>query len=647
VLVACRDQVIDRGHGTGTGDSGALNDDAGTPDAGRCAQPTSCSQAFTFPFNGETSVELNGDFDGWGAGVAMSHSGSSWAATVPGLQNGKAVAYKFLVNGSNWVTDPSNPRQQPDGLGGSNSVLTVACAGCPPPPPPPPDGGAFDWRDAVIYFAFVDRFLDGNPANNCNVSGTQSNGYASTNYVGGDWAGITQKINEGYFNDLGVNTLWITVPLKNADAVSEQGTNGDSHLYSSYHGYWPSDPTQTESCFGTPTELQGLVQAAHAKNLEVLFDYAMVHAHTSGAVYQQHQSDGWFTSGQSACICGAPGCPWNTTCWFAPYLAHYDYTNVAARAFSVGAALSLIQQTGVDAFRLDAIKQVDPSWLAALRPAVGNRPQRFYLVGETYEFQNRALIKSMVDPTSQLDGQFDFPLRIRLVEALLMRSTQNMLTLDDTSWSRNARPGIAGLADFMDANAGYYGANAVMSTFIGNHDLPRSIHYADDTPLWSDSATDGKAISWSSPPAPVTNPRAFERLANAFAVLFTQPGAPLIYYGDEIGLPGAGDPDNRRMMQWSGYSPAQQGLYARIKALAAIRAAHPALRRGTRRTLEVDEDLWVYETSDGSDAVYVAINRSDGDRSTSSLPGGLTELLTQSPATSPALVPARQTRIFR
>jgi glycosidase len=624
--------------------------DAGR-DAGNC-NPSTCGATFVYPYNGESSVELHGDFNHWGSGIPMLNAGAQWSATVPDLENRQTVAYKFLVNASSWVTDPANPQTEPDGFGGNNSVMTVNCDTCAAPST---DGGVFDWRDAVIYFAFVDRFLDGNPANNCSVSGTESTATTSTNYLGGDWAGITQKINQGYFNDLGVNTLWITVPIKNADNVAEPGANGDSHMYSAYHGYWPSDPTQTEACFGTAAELQELVAAAHAKQLRVLFDYAMVHVHTSSPLYQQHQNDGWFTSGASACICGSSSsCPYDTTCWFTPYLAHYDYTNAAARNFSVNAAIQLIQQNGNDAFRLDAIKQVDTSWLAALRPAVDSQilvhqslPQRFYMVGETYDFQNRALIKSMVDPQTQLDGQFDFPLRIRIVEAVLMRSTANMLTIDDLNWSRNARPGMAGLADFFAANDGYYGADAVMSTFIGNHDLPRSIHFAEDTPFWSDSATDGKANAWSDQPALSTNPNAYERLANAFAVLMTNPGAPLIYYGDEIGLPGAGDPDNRRMMQWSGYSPPQTQLLARVQALTALRAAHPAFRRGTRQTLEVDEDLWVYSMSGAGETLYVAINRSDGDRQTSVLPAGLTELLTNAPAASPAVVPARQTRIFR
>jgi glycosidase len=204
------------------------------------------------------------------------------------------------------------------------------------------------------------------------------------------------------------------------------------------------------------------------------------------------------------------------------------------------------------------------------------------------------------------------------------------------------------LRSFMDSNDGFYGPTAVMSTFIGNHDLPRSIHIGEDTPLWSDPYSDGKNLSWSGQPAVSTNRHAYERLANAFAVLLTNKGAPLIYYGDEIGLPGAGDPDNRRMMTFSGLTTDQQWLHDRVKALNTIRAAHPALRRGSRTTINVSADVWVYSMATTGDVVYVAINRGDSDQTINGLPSvALDELVTASTANGPsALVPARQSRVW-
>ena len=145
------------------------------------------------------------------------------------------------------------------------------------------------------------------------------------------------------------------------------------------------------------------------------------------------------------------------------------------------------------------------------------------------------------------------------------------------------------LAGFMDTNDDFYGAG-IMSTFIGNHDIPRVVHLAEDTPLWDDPWADGKDRNWSNQPGLPGGMSAFERLGNGFTLLMTTPGAPLIYYGDEYGMPGAGDPDNRRFMQWDSYSGGQQFLRDHIAALtASLRAAHPATRRGSRETLDATE----------------------------------------------------------
>jgi len=531
------------------------------------------------------------------------------------------------------------------GSGGSGAGGSGTSTYADPPPPPP---GVYDWRDAVMYFVFVDRFFNGDTANDCAVAGADASGTASGNYEGGDWIGVKQKIDEGYFTSLGVNTLWITVPFKNADAFAGAGVSGDAHRYAAYHGYWPLDPgpsqpIQPEPCFGSMSDLTALVAAAHGKGLKVLFDYAMVHVQKDSPVYKDHAD--WFfpatKPGGGDCICGQ-GCSWQTDyakCWFADYLPHWNYANAAARAYSVANAVSWASQMGVDGFRLDAIKHVDPSWLTQLRADVQSKviakqpiPQRFYMVGETYDFEDRDFIKSFVDPSKKLDGQFDFPLRKRIVESIVMR--------------RGA--GMNDLAAFMDSNEWYYGVDAVMSTFIGNHDLPRIIHEAADTPLWASQDDDGKGMAWSSQPSLPATRAPFERVANAFALLLTNKGAPLLYYGDEIGLPGAGDPDNRRAMPWTGLTADQTFLRDRVRTLTAIRAAHPALRRGHRTTLAATSDVWVYSMRSGSDVVTVAINRGDVDQPVATLPRApLAELVAGADVTGPsATIPARQTRIF-
>ena len=617
-----------------------------------CPDPLKrCAHTITFPDHGETSVELRGDFGGedtWVNGKPMAKKGGAWSVdfTIP---FSKAIQFKFFVNGTTWTIDDAQPKITDSNANTNNTFAGKACepALCEEDGALPP--GVFDWRDSVIYFTFVDRFFNGNTANDCDIAGVSGGTKSIANYQGGDWAGVTQKINDGYFTDLNVNTLWVTVPFDNPQ-VAGLGVGGDSHLYSGFHGYWPkldnSDPAvlQSESCFGTFAELKGLVTAAHTKGLKVIFDYAMVHVHNTSQVYQQHNDWFWPNSknGSADCVCGGNTCKWETDperCWFTDYLPHWNYTNATARDYSVTQAVEWVKQTGVDGFRADAIKHVDISWLTQLRAKVKSDviatqtpPQRFYMVGETYDFGNRDLLKQYVDPSTKLDGQFDFPLRANLVQAVVMR-TENM----------------SDLASFMNSNDYYYGANAVMSTFIGNHDLPRIIHLAANNRIWGDNqAADGKDRAWQSQPGAVGEIEAYERVANAFAVLYTNRGAPLVYYGDEIGLPGGGDPDNRRFMQWSTLDANQTYLKDRIKKLGDIRSKHPALRRGTRTTLESSADVWAYSRITTGDTVYVAVNRSDSPKDVNSLPGGnYTELVTGAGASGPKVsIPARQTRIF-
>jgi glycosidase len=618
-----------------------------------------CTHTITYPAGPESAVELRGDFGGpgtWETGVPMTKKGSVWSADIT-IPYDKPIQYKFVVDGV-WGIDPAQPTITDANDNTNNTFAGKKCepAICEEEGQLPP--GVFDWRDAVIYFVFVDRFMNGNTGNDCTVNGVSGGPKSIANYQGGDWAGVTQKIDDGYFNDLGVNTLWVTVPFDNP-MVAGQGVGGDNHQYSGYHGYWPkldsSDPATLahEACFGSFAELKGLVAAAHAKGLKVLFDYAMVHVHASSGVFTSNPS--WFWPNDNGkggnCVCGE-GCSWDVLpdrerCWFTGYLPHWNYTNQAARDYSVANAVEWIKQTqdatgmGVDGFRADAIKHVDISWLTALRSkiktdiiATQTPPQRFYMVGETYDFGNRDVIKGYVDPATKLDGQFDFPLRRHVVEAVLMR----LMKMSD-------------LANFMNDNDYYYGAQAVMSTFIGNHDLPRIIHLAANSRIWGDDqGADGKDRAWVNQPGPVAELEAYERVANGFAVLYTNRGAPLVYYGDEIGLPGAGDPDNRRFMQWDGYSPNQTYLRDRLKKLAEIRSKHPALRRGTRTTIPqgTNDDVWTYVRATTGDTVYVAINRSDAPKDADGLPSGaLTELVTGQAASGPKVsIPPRQTRIF-
>jgi len=224
-------------------------------------------------------------------------------------------------------------------------------------------------------------------------------------------------------------------------------------------------------------------------------------------------------------------------------------------------------------------------------------------VGETFEYQNCQYIQSFVNPNTKLDGQFDFPLRARLAKKVLLRQEKMGDLNGDLDWLQGCYPG------------------AVMSTFIGNHDLPRAIHVADGK--FGDQDSGGWSKGWVPGDYPtVTSAGPYRRLGLAYAVLLTIPGVPLVYYGDEIGLAGGADPDNRRMMTFSGLNPNQQWLHDRIKKLNAIRTEHPVLRYGQRTGFHFGWDSYGYKMTASYETLYVLLNRADNADNLSGIPDG-------------------------
>ncbi len=487
------------------------------------------------------------------------------------------------------------------------------------------DAAAFDWRDAVMYFALVDRFNDSD-GENTPVEGVtgMTEGGSSGQYEGGDLPGVTAKM--GYLADLGVTALWLSAPFENRDTRG-RGIS-DPRFYSAYHGYWPSPPNidytdpdaptpmpQVEDRIGTMTDLQALITSAHSATsadghgIKVLLDYVMNHVDDESPLFLENPT--WFTTDDEGEI---PLCQpnnwwndpyWKTRCAFAPYLPAFDFWQEAPRRWSVNDAMWWAKHLGIDGYRLDAIKHVPFEWLTELRARIEDElgapsGDRFYLVGETFDYDNRDLLKSYIDPDTMLDGQFDFPFKKRLCESLF------------------GTAGLTAFSTWMDGNDGFYDVESaskrsIMTTWIGNHDVPRAIHFASrqitDCGRGSDASN-----GWTNTYLQPAEPEPYELLGLAFAVMMTSPGVPLIYYGDEIGLAGGGDPNNRRPMPWDDttLNDHQKDLRAQVRALARARATDKALSRGVRTTVSVAADTWVYKMGGCGEVapdVLVALNR--------------------------------------
>lgn len=130
----------------------------------------------------------------------------------------------------------------------------------------------FLWENATVYFLLTDRFHNGNPKNDL-AYGRKKDAAALRGYAGGDLAGITAKIKSGYFKDLGVDVIWLTPPVEQIHAGTDEGT-GKSY---GFHGYWAKDFTRVDANLGTEADMREFVDTAHAHGMRVLLDVVMNH----------------------------------------------------------------------------------------------------------------------------------------------------------------------------------------------------------------------------------------------------------------------------------------------------------------------------------------------------------------------------------
>jgi len=130
----------------------------------------------------------------------------------------------------------------------------------------------FIWNNANIYFLLTDRFNNGDPGNDVNFGRTDP-AAVNRGFMGGDLAGVTKKIEEGYFNKLGISAIWLTPFYEQIHGMVDEGT-GDTYAY---HGYWTRDWTALDPNFGTPEELDALVEAARDKGIRIIMDVIINH----------------------------------------------------------------------------------------------------------------------------------------------------------------------------------------------------------------------------------------------------------------------------------------------------------------------------------------------------------------------------------
>jgi glycosidase len=471
----------------------------------------------------------------------------------------------------------------------------------------------FEWRDGTMYMVVVDRFANGTRASDAPVGAPVA---YPADFHGGDLVGLTQVIREGYLDELGINVLWLS-PIQSQAEGHFEGRE-DGRRYAAYHGYWPKRGRAVEPRFGGSDALRELVEEAHRHGIRVLLDLINNQVHEQHEYYRAHPD--WFRTG---CVCGIdPGCGWSERpldCLFARYLPDINWRVPAAEAQFIADALSWIEEYGIDGFRIDAVKHVETSAVFNLRAAIARRFERagyrHYLVGETAVGQwdaadygcgerfpdGYAWLDAYVGPHA-LDGQFDFPSHHRL--GGLVDGTMGFDAVEAVVRDAQRR----------------YRPDGLHVNFLGTHDTSRMASRAAMDPRSGCRWPEGGACS--TLPTVSADPAVYARLRRAFTVLYTMPGIPFLYYGDEIAMPGGNDPDNRRDMMFDGalaplsmssdvLTPQQRAMRDFLRALGRARRESDALRRGRRIPLIVEDDTYVvaWAGEHAGDLAVVAVTR--------------------------------------
>lgn len=513
------------------------------------------------------------------------------------------------------------------------SALPAGCTGTPELTRPCPDYllhvPSPAWEDQVIYFVMTDRFANGDPTNDDQHQG-EFDPASPAKYSGGDLQGIIDRLD--YIQGLGATAVWITPPVANMwwDPLPS---------YGGYHGYWARDLSRVDEHAGTLDTYQALSDALHRRGMYLIQDVVPNHmgnffTYTPGAWSASDPTAG-FVRNLGAVPTAAPvGAPFDQVDaldpaaraaaiyhWTPPIADYLDPVqeltfqvsdlddlntgNPVVRAALKAAYGDWIRRAGVDAFRVDTAKFVehafwndffhstDPAEPGILAQAAATGRDDFLAFGEIYEtsapFTDTADLKISsflgTPAAPELPSVLAFPLYADLAATL----------------------GVAGAPTtalgyrLLRMNAPeLYPRPERIPTFVDNHDVPRF-------------------LAGGSPDA----------LAQALAFLFTVPGIPTIYYGTEQGFT-----ESRAAMFAGGYGAtashfdtASEG-YQRIKALAALRRDHPALRGRTGAVLydnPAGPGPFAFERTGGGEALLVLFNTSDSRMLVSGLATGLPE----------------------
>ncbi|MCW5951550.1 MAG: glycoside hydrolase family 13 protein [Propionibacteriaceae bacterium] len=407
-----------------------------------------------------------------------------------------------------------------------------------------------DWlADAVFYQIFPERFANGDPTNDPPDVVPWDSEPTRDNFFGGDLQGIIDHLD--HLGGLGVNALYLT-------PIFEANTN---------HRYDAVDYFAVDHRLGGLATFRRLLAACHDRGIRVVLDAVLNHCGEGHWAFQDVVANeagsryvNWFSvEGFPVTADPEPNYRTCSGCW---YLPKWNAYNPEVREHHLGVARYWIEQ-GIDGWRLDVPYFVNRSFWRQFREVVKPLGEDLYIVAEEWRDPEEWLRGDIAD------GTMNYTLRDLVLGFTADRSLDATALADGLNRLRERIPD------------GYHHG---MLNLLGSHDTERVLtrHHGD---------TDAALL--------------------AYALLFGAEGAPMLYYGDEIGMTGENDPGCRAAMPWD------PGLWSvslldRVRELSARRAATPALRRGTQQLRAIDPDTVLLMRTCGDGATAVIVHRGRG-----------------------------------
>jgi glycosidase len=451
--------------------------------------------------------------------------------------------------------------------------------------------------DDVIYFIMPDRFADGDPSNN---NPSKSPGLYDRSrprfYHGGDFQGIIDRLP--YLKELGVTAIWINPVYDNTDRQDEKETypeveGGPKRPTTAYHGYGAIDFYGVEEHYGTMAKLRELVDRAHALGLKVIQDQIANHTSPYHPWAEDRPTPTWFY-GTPENHLSNNWQKWtamdphateatrrrNLEGWFIDILPDLNQDDEEVRRYLIQNTLWWLGAVGFDAVRMDTLPHVPRhfwrDWTAAIKaeyPSVN-------VLGELFDgdpallsyFQRGRTGHDGID--AGIDTLYDFPVHYAVRDAFAKGES------------------VRKLAQVL-AHDHLYTRPEALVPFVGVHDMLRFMSEKGAT---------------------------VEGLKLAQTFVMTTRGTPLLYYGDELAMPGGADPDNRRdfpggfpgdprnAFTKAGRTDAENDVHDHLRRLGQLRAELAPLRRGSLRHLYDEEQQTAFARVHGGEAVIIAFN---------------------------------------